>query len=67
MSGESGFPVSPLADLPAGTAFGTMVHTVLEEVDFGSDRLDVELEDAVDASASLAVGGSEPGGPGRVL
>ena len=37
-----------LADLPAGTAFGTMVHAVLEEVDFASDRLAEELEEAVE-------------------
>ncbi len=41
-------PRSALADLPAGTAFGTLVHSVLEEVDFGSDRLDHELAEAVD-------------------
>ncbi len=41
-------PGSPLADLPAGTTFGTMVHSVLEEVDFHSDRLEQELEEAVD-------------------
>jgi exodeoxyribonuclease V beta subunit len=41
-------PASPLADLPAGTAFGTMVHAVLEEVDFHSDRLQEELEEAVE-------------------
>ena len=39
---------SPLADLPAGTAFGTMVHSVLEEVDFHSQQLGVELEAAVE-------------------
>jgi exodeoxyribonuclease V beta subunit len=41
-------PASPLADLPAGTAFGTMVHSVLEEIDFSSARLDEELAVAVD-------------------
>jgi exodeoxyribonuclease V beta subunit len=41
-------PTSALADLPAGTAFGTMVHSILEEVDFNSDRLDEELEEAID-------------------
>ncbi len=41
-------PVSPLADLPAGTTFGTMVHSVLEEVDFHSDRLEEELDEAVE-------------------
>ncbi len=46
-SADPGAPVSPLAHLPAGTAFGTMVHAVLEEVDFHSERLEVELEEAV--------------------
>ena len=48
ISVDGGVPRSPLADLPAGTAFGTLVHSVLEEVDFGSDRLDDEVEEAVD-------------------
>ncbi len=41
-------PGSSLADLPAGTAFGTMVHAILEDVDFCSDRLDEELAEQVD-------------------
>jgi exodeoxyribonuclease V beta subunit len=45
---DRGFQQSPLADLPAGTTFGTLVHSVLEEIDFSSDRLDEELEEAVD-------------------
>ncbi len=45
---DGGVPVSPLGDLPAGAAFGTMVHAVLEEVDFHSDRLPEELEEAVE-------------------
>ncbi len=40
-------PVSVLSDLPAGTAFGTLVHSVLEEVDFAAadlvDQLDAEV------------------------
>jgi exodeoxyribonuclease V beta subunit len=44
----AGRTASPLADLPAGTAFGTMVHSVLEEVDFASERLDAELAESVD-------------------
>jgi exodeoxyribonuclease V beta subunit len=39
---------SPLADLPAGTAFGTLVHSVLEEVDFSDPRLPEQLGLAVD-------------------
>jgi exodeoxyribonuclease V beta subunit len=45
---DEGLPDSLLADLPAGTTFGTLVHSVLEEVDFHSDRLAAELEEAVD-------------------
>ncbi len=40
--------VNPLADLPAGTVFGTMVHSILEEVDFNSDLLVDELDEAVE-------------------
>jgi exodeoxyribonuclease V beta subunit len=41
-------PDSLLADLPAGTTFGTLVHSMLEDIDFRSDRLAAELEEAVD-------------------
>ncbi|WP_136519353.1 UvrD-helicase domain-containing protein [Cellulomonas telluris] len=34
---------SPLADLPGGTAFGTLVHEVLEQVDTGADDLAAEV------------------------
>ena len=34
---------SPLADLPSGTAFGTLVHAVLENVDTDSADLPGEL------------------------
>ena len=42
----SGRAAGPLAWLPAGTAFGTLVHAVLEDVDFA----------ATDLAASLAAG-----------
>jgi exodeoxyribonuclease V beta subunit len=35
--------VSPLADLPGGAAFGTLVHEVLEHVDAAAGDLDAEL------------------------
>ena len=38
---------SPMADLPAGTAFGTLVHAVLERVDFAAPDLAAELADRV--------------------
>lgn len=36
-----------LATLPAGATFGTLVHSVLEEVDFASDSLGSDLRDQV--------------------
>jgi exodeoxyribonuclease V beta subunit len=42
----------PLAALPAGTAFGTLVHTVLEAVDFASATLEADLSAAIDAQMS---------------
>ena len=38
---------SPMGDLPAGAAFGTLVHAVLEQVDFAAD--DVRLQLAAEA------------------
>jgi len=40
--------VGPLARLPAGAAFGTMVHSVLEEVDFTSGSLASDLRAAIE-------------------
>ncbi|MBX9245521.1 UvrD-helicase domain-containing protein [Actinotalea ferrariae] len=34
---------SPMADLPGGTTFGTLVHEVLEHVDTDTSELDAEL------------------------
>ncbi|WP_305783993.1 UvrD-helicase domain-containing protein [Symbioplanes lichenis] len=34
-----GGPLSPMADLPSGAAFGTLVHTLLEDLDFTSADL----------------------------
>ncbi len=42
----------PLALLPAGAAFGTMVHAVLEKIDFASDTLGDGLVGAVDDEVS---------------
>jgi exodeoxyribonuclease V beta subunit len=39
--------VSPMADLPGGTAFGTLVHSVLENVDTSAADLEVELRSQV--------------------
>ncbi|MFH5821152.1 UvrD-helicase domain-containing protein [Georgenia sp. AZ-5] len=47
--------VSPMADLPAGAAFGTLVHEILEHVDTAAADLDAELlarcQEAVTARA----------------
>ena len=40
---------SPMADLPVGAAFGTLVHTVLETVDTGSGDVHRALLDAAGA------------------
>jgi exodeoxyribonuclease V beta subunit len=40
-------PVLPLGSIPGGAAFGTLVHSVLEEVDFASPDLDTELRAAI--------------------
>jgi len=38
-----GGPLSPMADLPAGAAFGSLVHAVLELADPQADDLEAEL------------------------
>jgi len=67
---------SPLADLPAGTAFGTLVHSVLEEVDFSDPRLPEQLEHAIDdqlrwrsldLTPTIPVGASAELGRGRLV
>jgi exodeoxyribonuclease V beta subunit len=42
-----GAPISPLAWLPAGAAFGTLAHDVLERVDFTAGDLPAELSRVV--------------------
>ncbi len=51
---------SPMADLPAGTTFGTLVHHVLENVDTRAPDLAAEV--AV-RCAEADPGGALPGGP----
>ena len=41
-------PISPLAWLPAGTAFGTMVHAVLETVDFAASDVHDQVVAEID-------------------
>jgi exodeoxyribonuclease V beta subunit len=44
--------VSPMADLPAGAAFGTLVHEVLEKVDFAATDLREHLVQQCAAAGS---------------
>ena len=50
-----------LADMPAGTAFGTLVHAVLEGTDFAAADRRAALEAA--ARRELSRGATVPGGP----
>lgn len=45
--GGSDGAVSPLGLLPAGADFGTLVHSVLEKIDFASDDLERQLAEGV--------------------
>jgi exodeoxyribonuclease V beta subunit len=47
-SPSSAAGVNPMADLVAGTAFGTLVHSVLERADWQAPDLDAALREAVD-------------------
>jgi exodeoxyribonuclease V beta subunit len=50
------WPLSPMAELPSGAAFGTLVHRVLEEVDFAASDLRSALVQAcADAGAERFV------------
>lgn len=51
-------PLSLLAGMPGGTAFGTLVHAVFEHVDPGAD----DLVEAVQAACQWAVPRLAPGG-----
>ena len=51
------WPVSPMGELPSGAGFGTLVHRVLEEVDFAAPDLRAGLVEAcTDAGAVRFVG-----------
>jgi exodeoxyribonuclease V beta subunit len=41
-----------MSDLPSGAAFGTLVHAVLERVDFAADDLAEELADAAETEGA---------------
>jgi exodeoxyribonuclease V beta subunit len=47
-NGTGGSTPGPLAPLPAGTSFGTLVHALLEVVDFGAPDLDDQMSSALD-------------------
>jgi exodeoxyribonuclease V beta subunit len=53
--------LSPFGDLPAGAAFGSLVHAVLEEVDPAGDDLAAALRPAVERAARhVPVAGVDP-------
>ncbi|MDA8366773.1 MAG: UvrD-helicase domain-containing protein [Actinomycetota bacterium] len=57
--------VSPLTKLPAGAEFGTVVHAVLERIDFASPQLEDDLEKAAAAELDWRpVDLTPPGEPG---
>lgn len=56
---------SPMAGLPGGTGFGTVVHRVLETTDFAAADLDAELGDAL--AGTLAVRPQEVGDPAALV
>jgi exodeoxyribonuclease V beta subunit len=52
VSGAEQSPVSPMTDLPSGAAFGTLVHEVLERVDFAAPDLVAELTAAAESEGA---------------
>ncbi len=50
----------PMADLPAGAAFGTLVHTVLERVDTSVPDLDAEVRRRCHDAGAARFGGADP-------
>ncbi len=61
----------PMADLPSGAAFGTLVHAVLERVDTEAADLDAEVRRRCYEAGAARFGGVDPArlaaGLGRVL
>jgi exodeoxyribonuclease V beta subunit len=51
-AGDTASPVSPMAALPAGAAFGTLVHGILEELDFAAPTLPQDLVEACATAGS---------------
>ncbi|HEX5562764.1 MAG TPA: UvrD-helicase domain-containing protein [Nocardioidaceae bacterium] len=50
-------PASPMAGLPRGAAFGTLVHSVLENTDFTAPDLRSRLADEAERAGTLAATG----------
>ncbi len=59
--------VSPMGELPVGAAFGTLVHSVLERVDFTAPDLAAEVAAAAEAEGSSRFAGIEPDDLARAL
>ncbi|HLV05369.1 UvrD-helicase domain-containing protein [uncultured Georgenia sp.] len=53
-------PPSPMADLPGGTVFGTVVHDVLEQVDTAAPDLAAELRARCHEAGTTRVPGLDP-------
>ncbi|QDC26432.1 exodeoxyribonuclease V [Georgenia yuyongxinii] len=51
---------SPMSDLPAGAAFGTLVHEILEQVDTAAADLNAELLTRCREAATVRVPGVDP-------
>ncbi|WP_418605713.1 3'-5' exonuclease [Georgenia sp. SUBG003] len=56
----AGLVPSPMADLPGGTSFGTVVHEVLEQVDTAAPDLAAELRSRCREAGTARVPGLDP-------
>jgi exodeoxyribonuclease V beta subunit len=66
-STTGGALVSPMGELPVGAAFGTLVHSVLERVDFAAPDLAADIAAAAEAEGSSRFAGIEPDDLARAL
>lgn len=58
---------SPWAEVAAGVEMGTLVHRVLEEIDFATEDLDTEITRGIAAVRPLASSGAAPDPLGAAL
>jgi exodeoxyribonuclease V beta subunit len=64
VAAADGYAVSPLGDTPGGREVGTLVHAVLEQVDFAAPEFSAELSAAI--QSAQARGGAAAGDPSRL-